>query len=699
MNIKNQERIKIIFILCFFLLNIINCYLLTTDVFLRNLSPYPRDIFMITNSFLGDFGFLVVLFSIAVIIIKTDYNRIKYLMYVSIFLSIIYIGLTIYFGYYGMIFSFYNLKAFDSPGAGNAFKFLLDSLLILSVNAKPFFLMSAVTLIFLFLWFFRRHRRDQEFRSQSIVKGANRLSIGLSMFAIGILLMASSLSSYRVQIEDTWHKDNKTPLFGAQSIGLLNFYVYDAYNYFFTSNEDYNVEQITKIKQKIEELKESIRVSKIDNMQYGNNENYTGIFKDKNLLLIQVESLNNFTIGLKVEIDGEMVEITPNLNRILDKSVYYNNYYANVGIGNTSDAEFTNLTGIYPVGPSYTVYEYNKVQYQTLPKLFRDEGYYTYSVHANTGIFYERSSLHPGLYGFDKHFAEENLNVSSEQLLHTWLNDLDMLRQSIDIMKEESANGPVFSFTITITNHMPYGQPTDNGKNSNWFNGKNNLFPEGFKLVNSPTLNNQLIGYLEHVSYTDYALGEAFKYLEETGLADNTIVMLYGDHGCGIRAYEMFYENPHLFSNEINPIIEANDSKLQILLERKMLSNVPLIIYDPAYNEESILKAQTIPLVRGFESASRTISNLFGLNPVYYFGVDALSDAVTFTYNPRTLDIFADGIVISATSKEYVITDPTYQDFYTTEKIDSIIQAFLEYKDFNDKILKYEIFPKTIASE
>ena len=47
----------------------------------------------------------------------------------------------------------------------------------------------------------------------------------------GLLLMASGLSAYRVDIEDTWYEDNTTPLYGAQTVGLFNYYIYEGYSY------------------------------------------------------------------------------------------------------------------------------------------------------------------------------------------------------------------------------------------------------------------------------------------------------------------------------------------------------------------------------------------------------------------------------------------------------------------------------------
>jgi hypothetical protein len=107
---------------------------------------------MMTNSFFGDFGLMIVFVSLALVICKNDYNRMRFLMIVSIFLSVLYFGHTIYFSYYGMMFSFYNLAAFGSSGGGDAFGFLLASILTLLTYSKPFVLLSALTMIGMFVF-------------------------------------------------------------------------------------------------------------------------------------------------------------------------------------------------------------------------------------------------------------------------------------------------------------------------------------------------------------------------------------------------------------------------------------------------------------------------------------------------------------------------------------------------------------------
>ena len=86
---------------------------------------------------------------------------------------------------------------------------------------------------------------------------------------------------------------------------------------------------------------------------------YFGIGKNRNLIVIQVESLQNFVVNKKY---GD-TEITPNLNYLINNdSFYFPNYYQQLGLGNTSDAEFITNNSIYPTteGQAYSLYQNNE---------------------------------------------------------------------------------------------------------------------------------------------------------------------------------------------------------------------------------------------------------------------------------------------------------------------------------------------------
>src|SRR5690554_746061 len=154
------NRYKLIFVAAFVFFNILNSYLMTTDMVFQDISPYPRTFFMLINNFFNDFGFIMLFLELAILIFKRDYHRGKFIMHVSIILSIIFIALSIYIGYYKTFFSFYNLETFKTPAANESFLFLLRALPDLFIRAKFLFLLSPLVIILLFILIFRRNRKN-----------------------------------------------------------------------------------------------------------------------------------------------------------------------------------------------------------------------------------------------------------------------------------------------------------------------------------------------------------------------------------------------------------------------------------------------------------------------------------------------------------------------------------------------------------
>ena len=106
---------------------------------------------------------------------------------------------------------------------------------------------------------------------------------------------------------------------------------------------------------------------------------YTGLGKGKNLIVIQVESLQNFVINHFHK--GQ--EVTPNLNRLIKEkgSLYFNNYYQQLGRGNTSDAEFVSHNSLYPSMEEPTYVQYEQNTFYGLPWILRDNGYTAWALH------------------------------------------------------------------------------------------------------------------------------------------------------------------------------------------------------------------------------------------------------------------------------------------------------------------------------
>lgn len=663
-----KNKVSIIIIVVFFILNLVNCLLVTNDFFVENLQPYKLNFFLYINAFIGNLCILAIIFGIGCIIFKKRSKFFIYLLISTFVINIFLFVLSIFINYYGMMFTFDCLGNLGKGPEGEAMNFIIDVIPNLLTISVPYFIISPFILLALLIVYIIFSKKEKE---DSTINFKHKNRFGLIVLLSGFFVLTFNNILFELTKEE-WHKENDDALYSVQSKGVLNHYIYECIDLMFNSNKSISESDKQNVLSELDKISDEVE------MNY-----YTNILKDKNLLLIQLESINNFVIGLEVEIDGEFYEVTPNLNKLVKENIYFNNFYTSVGIGNTSDAEFSVITGLYPTGPSYPIYKYDENYFETLPELFKACGYYTFSVHANSETYYDRINVHKNIYKFDNHFGSENLSVKDEDLVHYWLGDEDMLIQTIDMIS--NSDEKTFAFAITISNHTPFSKPCNAISDDKWFKNKDNLLPINYELSKNEKLSSIFSGYLEYASYTDYAIGTAMDYLEEKGLIDDTVVMLYGDHGIDNSIYEMFYDYPKKFKNNINDII-TDGHENQKLLEIQMLNEIPMIIANPA------LESKTISLARSLPSLRTTICNLFGLDCQYYFSNDALSDKKVFSYSVKNGLIFDEDIIVSSNNGKYALIN---KDVYISEnEVSCIIDDFKKVKDLNTKILKYNLLKK-----
>lgn len=231
-----------------------------------------------------------------------------------------------------------------------------------------------------------------------------------------------------------------------------------------------------------------------------------GLGKDKNLILVQVESLQNFVINASY--NGQV--LTPNLNSLINgETLYFDHYYSNIGKGNTVDAEFSTLNSLYPVidRECYTLYEQNT--FNGLPWLLRDEGYNAFAIHGYEGEFWNREAAYP-YQGFEEFYSMEDLD--SSEVIGLGISDKSMFTQAVNIMQQ--AKEPFFSFIVTLTSHHPYlldGEPSS-------------------LVLKEEHKETKFGAYLQTIRYADEAIGQFINELKEAGLYDDSILVFYGDH-------------------------------------------------------------------------------------------------------------------------------------------------------------------------
>lgn len=335
---------------------------------------------------------------------------------------------------------------------------------------------------------------------------------------------------------------------------------------------------------------------------------YTNLFKGKNVIVIHGESIQGFTMNLKF--NGK--ELTPNLNKMAREGIYFTNYYSQESVGNSSDTEFTSLSSLLPSTSGTVFMNYFNRNYETILKLLKEKEYYTFSMHANNGSAWNRQVTYKYL-GYDD-FYYYTKDYEIDETIMLGLSDKSFFRQSVEkikVINEEHKN--FYGTLVMLTNHTPFSDQDSFDYNVNIIDGDEEIpFLEDTKVGN----------YLRSVNYADSAIGYLFELLEENGLLDNTVIVLYGDHDAKLKKSELnkLYESEYYE----DVLIDKND-KIENLDEftYELNRKVPFIIWSKDIVNTNY--STSVNKVTGMIDMMPTLANMFGVTPKYALGHDMFS--------------------------------------------------------------------------
>ena len=304
-----------------------------------------------------------------------------------------------------------------------------------------------------------------------------------------------------------------------------------------------------------------------DNKEDLQDNKYKGLLEGKNLIAIQVESLENFVINQKVY--GQ--EITPNLNKLLSESLYFDNIYEQNNSGTSSDGDLLVNTSIFPIRKDTTFYSYPWTSYNSLQNLLNNKGYTTISTHAELPGSWNWAEPHKS-FGAKKRWDIEAYN--RDEIIGPGLSDESYLRQTAEKLTKETE--AFYTFVATVTSHGPFEMPNDK------------------KYLELPKeLDENMMGaYFQSIRYTDEAIGKFLEELDKNNQLDSTVIMIYGDH-CGVHK---FYEE------------DIQDTPLEGDWWKDNHKKIPFIIYSKGLQPEVISKAG------GQSDFLPTISYLLGID-------------------------------------------------------------------------------------
>ena len=420
-----------------------------------------------------------------------------------------------------------------------------------------------------------------------------------------------------------------------------------------------------------------------DKEQSPSNE-YTKIFEGKNVIVIHGESMMTNAIGLRFNDQ----EVTPTLNKLSSEGMYFSNFYSQVSVGTSSDSELTYNTSLMPTKSGTAFVSYSDRKYIGIPTLLKEKNYYTFSMHANNADFWNRRAMHKNL-GYDRFYSKTDYNVTKENTIGLGLSDKEFFRQSIEKIEQiNKEHEKWYGLLIMLSNHTPFSEvekygefPVDMKETITKEDGTTEevTYPymEGTKLGN----------YFKSLHYADAALGEFIQGLEEKGLLENTVFILYGDHDARLPRND--YERLYNYDKTTDDILDEDDpnykeyDSYQYELGRK----VPFIIW--TNNMKNTKLNFENKNVMGMYDVVPTLGNMFGFYNKYTLGHDI------FDIKENNIVVFPTGnwvnnkIYYNSQKSAYL---PLTEEEITEEEISNNVEYANRVLNVSNNIITFDLF-------
>jgi len=361
---------------------------------------------------------------------------------------------------------------------------------------------------------------------------------------------------------------------------IFGFHVVDAYNYIGnkdnTKYQDYE-NMIFAYNKLQEEKKKEI----IENTQY------EGIAKGKNVIVIQLESIQQFVVNK--EINGK--EITPNLNKFLAENIEFTNMHSS-SYTTTADSEHSFISSLYPTENGEAFSRYYANTYDDIFQNYKNAGYKNVYVHGNNSYFWNREGVLSRLQIDQKIFLKDFKDTSEK--ITNFLSDELVYTQMIEKIEQyEKENNPYFIDIIAASSHTPFKL-------------------EGIKdreekvTIDVGKYKDTAFGnYLESMNYMDYAFGIFIEKLKEIEVYDDTVILIYGDH-YGVKMYD----------EEFIEFLGENKENYNNIRMQYEFSNVVCGIHIPGANCGKV----DYPVSK--IDIKQTLVNLSGIQEEFSLGID-----------------------------------------------------------------------------
>lgn len=457
----------------------------------------------------------------------------KILSYVIVSSTIIiFIAQFIYYKTYSSVFSIYSMGK-----GGQIFEFFETILKIMYINIFYILLFLIPIIVFII---FNKHLFNHErivFKDVVILLFSFLTS---QLLANGILLIPND-ETYSAKV---LYYDKHSPTLAINKFGLLTMMRLDLKRLLigFEEKEDLvsNPQNDNKvIEEEVEEITYNIMNIDFDsliekennqtikdmhsyfkNTPPTNQNEYTGMFKGKNLIFFMGESFNSLAIDKN---------ITPTLYKLYNEGFTFTNFYNPLFPVSTTDGEYIMATSLIPKEGVWSSYQSRNNYFPfVLGNAFKKLGYKTTAYHNHSATYYYRTDYIPN-WGYEYYACRKGLNINCK----LWPeSDLEM----IDVTYNDYVNkSPFMTYYITVSGHLNYTR------------GGNAMVRKNWSYVKDLPYSDKPKGYLSTHVELDKALENLIKYLDEAGVLKDTVIALGADH------------YPYGLSlDEINEIAEPN---------------------------------------------------------------------------------------------------------------------------------------------
>ena len=480
--------------------------------------------FFIMKDLLTTNTFSVVLFSIPWIIIFTIITSIfnekvnKILTIVFSFLIILVtLAQIVYYNFYNSMFSFLSL----TTGTGQVMQFYV---MIASVIARIWYIFAMILIPYILFLIFKNKLFD--FKKNNLKFLISYLLIFILSF-LGIILVINKNNEGFYSLKRLIFKTH-APMLTIDKTGLFTMEMIDIERYIFGFNEEIYSEQINmnNEEEKVPEVKIEYNTTDIDfdklindetddkiksmhvyfkNTDPSNKNEYTGMFKDKNLIFITAEAFDTIAIDEK---------LTPTLYNIANNSFIFENYYQPLYPVSTSDGEYMNLNSLIPKEGVWSFKQTSKISMPYgIGNMFNKEGYASYGFHNHNYNYYDRQKSHKNI-GL-KYYGCGNGLEKKMNCKHWPNSDKEMIDATTSYYIDKDK---FMTYYMTVSGHLNYN-----------FSGNNMAYRNKNKVKNLK-YSTAIKAYLATQIELDKSIEKLLQILEEKGKLNDTLIVIAPDH-------------------------------------------------------------------------------------------------------------------------------------------------------------------------